>query len=79
MPTYSDLVLWVWVLALLATLVGLALAWRALSRVDHALVAAGLSDPSGELSTATGLLAGEIDRTTDLRSGLHGRFDDHQV
>lgn len=79
MPSYADLVLWVWVVALIATFVGLALAWRALSRIDQAVVGARLADPSGELTAASGLLAVEIDHTMDLRTGLHGRFDDQHA
>ncbi len=37
MDPYSLAVTWIWTLAVVATLVALGLAWRALSRADHAV------------------------------------------
>jgi hypothetical protein len=76
-PSYADVVMWVWSLALLATLVGIAMAWRALARADDALVAVRAADPSDALTEGSRALAGDVERTADLRRGLHGRLDDH--
>jgi hypothetical protein len=68
--------MWVWVVALLATLVGVAMAWRALSRVDDELLAVRAGDPSDALRDRSAALAADVERTADLRRGLHGRLDE---
>jgi hypothetical protein len=76
-PSYADLVMWVWSLALLATLVGVGMAWRALARADEALVTVRATDPSDALTDGTRALVTDVERTAELRRGLHGRLDDH--
>jgi hypothetical protein len=68
--------MWVWVVALLATLVGLALAWRALARTDDALVSIRAAAPTDALADEARLLATEVDRVADRRRSLGGRLDD---
>lgn len=77
MPSYADLVIWVWSVALLATLVGVGMAWRALARTDDALASVRANDPSDALAQPTLALRIDVERTADVRSGLHGRLDDH--
>ena len=55
--TYADVVMWMWVVALLGTLVAFALAWRAITRTE--LATARLH---GELA--------ELDTVAHARSGL---------
>ena len=76
MPSYADLVMWVWVVALLATLVGVAMAWRALSRADEALASVRASDPADALADGALALGADVDRVADLRGGLDSRVDD---
>lgn len=65
--TYSDVVMWMWVLALLGTLVVLARAWRGLARVDAAVgdlrsegaAVDALAPARAELDAATRTAAGE--------------------
>ncbi|HMJ78420.1 MAG TPA: hypothetical protein VK507_20725 [Iamia sp.] len=65
--TYSDVVMWLWVAALLGTLVAFALAWRGLARADlavarlHTELAGGdaMAEARSELEEATRATAGE--------------------
>ncbi len=74
MPSYADLVMWVWVVALLATLVGMAMAWRALSRADEALVGVRSSDPSDALTDGARALGLEVERVAERRGDLGTRL-----
>lgn len=76
MPSYADLVMWIWAVALLATLVGVAMAWRALARADEALVSVRASDPSDALTADALALGAEVAQVADLRRGLRSRLDD---
>lgn len=75
--TYSDVVMWMWVAALVGTLVALALAWRGLARVDGAVttVRTGLTGldavvaARSDLEDATRAAAGD-------RVRLHTRVAD---
>ena len=70
--TYSDVVMWMWVVALVATLVGLALAGRAVVRAEAALVrVAGGLDRVGDLAAAREELDGATRRTAGHRVRLH--------
>ena len=51
--TYADVVMWMWVVALLGTLVALTLAWRGLMRTDVGL--AHLRQELGGLDAVTAL------------------------
>lgn len=65
--TYSDIVMWMWVAALLGTLVAFATAWRAIARADVAVarVRAGVvamdavAAAHGDLEGGTRSAAGE--------------------
>ncbi len=73
--TYSDLVMWVWVVALMATLVGLALAGRAVLRAEAALVrVADGVEGLGEVAAARGELDVATRATAGSRVRLHTRL-----
>jgi hypothetical protein len=75
--TYSDLVMWMWVAALMGTLVAFAAAWRGLSRTEAGLTAVrtelggvdAISEARAELEDTTRAAAGE-------RVRLHTRATD---
>lgn len=75
--TYADVVMWMWVAALVGTLVAFALAWRGLTRVDASVtrVRAGLTGldavagARADLGDATRSAAGD-------RVRLHTRVAD---
>jgi hypothetical protein len=71
--------MWVWSLALIATLVGVAMAWRALARVERSLVAVRASDPTEVLTDGSRVLAAEVERTAEGRRSLHARLDDPRI
>jgi hypothetical protein len=75
--TYSDIVMWVWIVALMATLVGLALAGRAVLRAEAALVrvADGL-DGVGEIAVARAELDAATRHAAGARVRLHTRLAD---
>jgi len=72
--TYADVVMWMWVAALLGTLVAFALAWRSIARADLALARVhteldgldAVAPARSELDDATRATAGE-------RTRLHTR------
>jgi hypothetical protein len=75
--TYSDLVMWMWVAALLGTLVAFAAAWRGLSRTEDGLAVVrtelngldAIAEARTELEDATRAATGE-------RVRLHTRATD---
>lgn len=75
--TYSDLVMWMWVAALLGTLVAFAAAWRGLTRTEVAVAALhtelggvdAIIEARNELEDATRATTGE-------RVRLHTRAAD---
>ena len=75
--TYSDVVMWMWVVALLGTLVAFALAWRGLVRTDLAVARV-----QGELGDLDALAAARADleeatrSTSGERIRLHTRAAD---
>ena len=69
--TYADLVMWMWVVALLGTLVAFALAWRGLARADGAL--AHLHHELGGLDAVTSARA-ELDDATRAGTGERVRL-----
>jgi hypothetical protein len=78
--TYAHTVFWLWCISLLATLVAFALAWRALFRVDAAVVALrSATDGLNELGTATEMLREASRDTERRRSTLHARAADVSV
>ncbi len=77
MSTYSLAVMWIWTGAVLATLVGLALAWRAVARADAAVVALGAaSDGAVALSVPTAAVRDEVAMTAQARADLTVRSVD---
>ena len=74
MPSYADLVMWIWVVALLATLVGVAMAWRALARADEVLVGVRSADPSDALTDGARALGLEVERVAERRGDLGARL-----
>ncbi len=75
--TYADLVMWMWVVALLGTLVAFTLAWRGLNRADDAV--ARLRDELGGLDALAGART-ELEAATRSSAGervrLHTRVAD---
>jgi hypothetical protein len=76
--TYADVVMWMWVVALLGTLVAFALAWRGLTRADGAVT--HLRHELGGLDAVTSARA-ELDDATRASTGgrvrLHTRVAEH--
>lgn len=74
--TYSDLVMWVWLIALTGTVAGLALAGRAILRAEAALAQVGVAlDGVGELAPAGADLGAATRRTAGARVRLHTDVD----
>jgi hypothetical protein len=72
--TYSDLVMWMWVAALLGTLVTFTLAWRGLSRTDLAVAAVRTElDGVDAIAAARAELEDATRTTTGERVRLHTR------
>lgn len=69
--TYADVVMWMWVVALLGTLVAFALAWRGLARADVGL--AHLRQELGGLDAVTSARA-ELDDATRAGTGERVRL-----
>lgn len=75
--TYSDLVMWVWLVALVATLAGLVLALRAVVRAEAALVRVRTGvDGVGELARARAELDAATRHAAGARVRLHTRLAD---
>lgn len=71
MITYAHAVVWIWTIALLATLAGLALVWRALARADAAVAALRVATDSLQpLDPATQGLRHDSLTAADLRDHL---------
>lgn len=78
--TYAHVVFWLWCIALLGTFVAFALAWRALLRVDAAVVALrSATDGLNELGTATAALQDASRGTARRRVALQTRSVDAPV
>ncbi len=75
--TYSDVVMWMWVVALLGTLGAFALAWRGLARTD--LAVARVRDELGGVDAVAAARA-ELEEATRSTAGerirLHTRAAD---
>jgi hypothetical protein len=63
--TYADVVMWMWVAALLGTLVAFGLAWRGIARAEVATARVG--DALGGLDAVAGVRA-ELDEATRAAS-----------
>lgn len=68
MITYAHLVIWVWTLALVATLVALGIAWRAIARADAAVgqlrsTAQGLGSDAGSVALSAEAASTRAHRT----------------
>lgn len=73
--TYSDIVTWMWVAALLGTLVAFACAWRAIARADLAAarVRTGAAATAHAVTTAQADLDGATRAAAGERVRLHTR------
>ncbi|QYG92916.1 hypothetical protein HC251_11070 [Iamia sp. SCSIO 61187] len=73
--TYSDIVMWLWVAALLGTLVAFACAWRAITRADLAVarVRTGATTTAHAVTTAHAELEGATRAAAGERVRLHTR------
>ena len=73
--TYSDIVMWMWVAALLGTLAAFTCAWRAIARVDLAVarVRTGAVATSQAVTAARGELEGATRAAAGERLRLHTR------
>jgi len=72
--TYSDLVMWMWVAALLGTLVAFAAAWRGLTRTEVALASVRTElDGIGSIAEARTELEDATRTATGERVRLHTR------
>ncbi|HEU5151214.1 MAG TPA: hypothetical protein VFU19_11990 [Iamia sp.] len=69
--TYADVVMWMWVVALVGTLVAFGLAWRGLTRADLAVV--GLRDELDGLDAVTGARA-DLEAATRSAAGERVRL-----
>lgn len=69
--TYADVVMWMWVVALVGTLVAFALAWRGLTRADVAV--ARLHRELGGLDAVTSARV-ELDDATRAGAGERVRL-----
>lgn len=80
MITYSHAVVWIWSVAVVATLVGFALAWRAVARAE---AAAGALRPATEdlaaLPAGTEALRTEVASSRAARRALVERARDGDV
>lgn len=70
--TYSDIVMWMWVAALMGTLVAFAGAWRAIARADRAAARVR----TGAAATARAVTAShvELEGATAAAAGERVRF-----
>ena len=74
--TYAHLVIWVWTVALVATLVVLGMAWRAIARADAAVVALhGATEGLRATGSGTASLAEEVATSRAHRSALVERAE----
>lgn len=72
--SYADLVMWMWVVALIGTLVAFALAWRGITRADLA-VARLRTDLRGVDAVAEA--RAELDEATRTSAGSRVRLHTH--
>ncbi len=74
MITYSHAVVWIWSVAVVATLVGFALAWRAVARADAAVASLQTAtDGLGAVPAASDALRGEVAEAARRRRDLAER------